>query len=244
MEIVDFYPKPADMIANEIETVKCFENSPIIAEYLEFHSEARKVRGQSSTNSRGFSFASHFDLYHQHMPFSPKRKNPREKNVRLIFSVLIQQDDEHNYGNISYVFAICRLDRKRNSILRKFHFDVSVTKGTRQPQPMSHLQYCGEMIDVMSNLGYRETQLQQLHHKLREPRVFFSPISLALLVDMALREFGSEDLRSKFLNSPEWKKVIRNNEATVLGKFFNKCAEIANSADDKRLTLLDEFYIS
>lgn len=244
MEIADFYPTPREMIVNEVETVKFFTRNPLIQAHVNFYGEAQKVFGQSSHNSRGFSFASYFDLHHRSMLGSRKRMDVNKPNVRLIISALVEQNENLSYGNISYVLAICRLQSKRSSILRKFHFDLSVTTGSRQPQPISHMQYCGEMIGVMNDLGYRETQLKQLHPKIREPRVFFSPMSLALLVDMALREFADDSFRSKFLGSPEWKNVIRANEELVLKKFYEKCFQIIDKGDRNRPTILDEFYRS
>ena len=109
---------------------------------------------------------------------------------------------------------------------------------------MCHLQYCGEMIPHMKQrMGCQEAQLVQMHASLSEPRVFFWPMSLALLVDLAFHEFP--DPRSaNFRASSEWRGIIRAHEALVLQPFYEKCAQVIANTKGNNRTLADEFYVN
>jgi hypothetical protein len=91
----------------------------------------------------------------------------------------------------------------------------------------------------MAEIGLRQTQLENMQMKLSEPRIFYWPMSLALLIDMALHEFP--DARSaSFRATPEWQSIIRDNEALLLRPFYEKCVEVIV----KNKTLAKEFYVA
>jgi hypothetical protein len=146
------------------------------------------------------------------------------------------------YLNVSYCLAVC--NARSGAVLRKFHFDVTAgAEVRRQPHPRCHIQYGGKMISEMEAMGIRRTQLDPLYPLLSEPRIFSSPISLALLLDMALHEFP--DVQSaKFRAAPEWQSIIRAHEVVVLRPFFEKCLEVIDRGDANRKTLADAFYVS
>jgi hypothetical protein len=177
----------------------------------------------------------------------------------LIVAGLIEQKTESTYGNISYLLAVGRLRstkplrsdslsgaKTHPSLLRKFHFDVTGNAADRprrrQQHPMCHLQYCGKLPPSMEDFGFRQSQLEQLHPKLSEPRIFTWPMSLALLVDLALHEFP--DSKSLFRKLPEWQNIIRKNEVFLLQPFYEKCVAIISSVKKQRKTLADEFYVA
>src|SRR5882757_2475969 len=160
MLLTEFYPNPDEMISNEIKTVKFFSEHSYIQEYPAFHGEAMRSYNQYRNRANGFSFASHFDLFHRGMPGIKRSKQFKKKqgsNVRLIIAALVEQKADNTYGNISYALAVCRLVRsKRSSILRKFHFDIPNGATLAKSHPSCHLQYCGEMLQVMGALDYRD----------------------------------------------------------------------------------------
>lgn len=261
MELYDFYPLPEDLIQNELTVLDYLATSTYLAEeHPEFFSDANKYRAQYRGPRRGFQFASYFNVYHKELPRLKKRTASsfrEEPNVQLIVAGLVEQETKSKYGNISYLFAVGKIrsvamsakdqnstdgQRTHPSLMRKFHFDVTKNAG-RQEHPMCHLQYCGKMIPLMTQLGFRGSQLQQMFEKLSEPRIFFWPMSLSLLVDMALHEFPDEK-STRFRNEPEWKNLIRKSEDFLLGPFYEKCVAIIRSAKKQRNTLADEFYVT
>jgi hypothetical protein len=98
------------------------------------------------------------------------------------------------------------------------------------------------MLPYMTTLGCRETQLEQMHPWLSEPRILFWPMSLALLIDMALHEFP--DQRSaRFRADSYWRGLVHNQEDLMLRPFCEKCVDvIVNGAGGSR-TLSDVFYV-
>lgn len=246
MELSQFYPSPNDLIENELSALKHLSESTYIAgEHAQFVNHARLYYSQYRYSRSGFRFASYLDVVHPEMRRARGSKSGRPKpNLRLIVAALVDQDENAAYANISYALVVCRIRSKRPSILRKFHFDIVTTKSSsrKQEHPISHLQYCGEMIPFMGERGLSHSQLQQLHPNLSEPRLFFWPMSLALLIDMALHEFP-DAASKKFRSSPEWRKIIRENERLLLQRFHEKCAEIIADRGERERTLADEFYI-
>lgn len=259
MELSEFYPLPRDFIQNELEVLDYLGNNTYMAaEHAQFSADAKKYRAQYQGPRSGFQFASFLDVFHIEMPRLRKRTSRRfgeEPNIKLIVAGLIEQQTKSRYGNISYLLAVGRIrsltkgagPRTHPSLLRKFHFDVTAHPASksnrRQEHPMCHLQYCGGIIPLMSELGFRQSQLQQMHERLSEPRIFFWPMSLALLVDMALHEFP-DSKSAQFRQGPEWRNIIRKNETFLLRPFHEKCLTIIRNVAKQRKTLADEFYVA
>jgi len=247
MELSQFYPSPDDLIKNELSSLEYLSESTYIASaHSEFVSHARMYYSQYRYSHSGFRFASFLDVIHPEIRKTRGSKSNRPKpNLRLIVAALIDQDKNAAYANISYALVVCRIKTKRPSILRKFHFDIVTTKSSsrKQEHPVSHLQYCGEMIPFMGEMGMSQSQLQQLHANLSEPRLFYWPMSLALLVDMVLHEFP-DPASKEFRATPEWRKILRENEKLLLQRFHEKCAEIIADKGERKRTLADEFYVA
>jgi len=246
MELSDFYPSPSDLIESEIAVLNLLRTDPYIKEtHNQFarHASAYYERNRDG-QSRGFEFVSYFDVWHASMRRQKQgsgKQGKRTPNVRLLVAVRIELD-KRAFSNVTYCLTVCRIRSGHLTILRKFHFDVTGGGGKSEPRlqqhPLCHLQYCGEMVPQMATMGCRETQLNQMHPWLSEPRIFFWPMSLALLIDMALHEFP--DGRSKkFREKPEWRGLVRSQEALVLQPFYKKCVDVIG----KHRTLADEFYV-
>lgn len=249
MELSHFYPTPHDLIQNELRVLDyLWRNTYIAEEHSDFSRDAKIHYFRYRDLRDGFEFASYLDVSHTQLPTAKRRsiQRRRQPNLRLIVAAIIEQVTASAYGNISYVLAVCRLRSKHPSLLRKFHFDVTatdaITTPRRQQHPMCHLQYCGGMIPLMKSMGLRDEQLRQMHENLSEPRVFFWPMSLALLVDMAFHEFP--DPRSEsFRASNEWRGIIRENENLLLLPFYERCVEVIRDSGGQSKTLADEFYV-
>ncbi|MBE3039632.1 MAG: hypothetical protein IMZ62_12585 [Chloroflexi bacterium] len=79
-----------------------------------------------------------------------------------------------------------------------------------------------------------------MHCWLSEPRLFFWPMSLALLLDAVLHDFP--DMKSSnFRRTDEWRGIVRANEGLLLGPFARKCAEITSDRLGRRQVLADVF---
>ncbi len=248
MDHLDFYPLPHELIESEIKVLDHLRNNPYITEkHSIFAQDAIKYYSRNKDTRSGFEFFSYFDVMHAAMPGKKRAsvgQKKQEPNLRLIVAANIELTNNGSYSNVSYCLVVCRIRKKHPSILRKFHFDV--TNGDnqvrRQEHPVCHLQYCGEMIPRMQDMGCREAQLKQMHASLSEPRVFFWPMSLALLVDLAFHEFPDPH-SSKFRASSEWRGIVRNQEALILRPFYEKCVQVLADTGGNNQTLADVFYV-
>jgi hypothetical protein len=251
MDLDSFYPDPTDLLKAEVGALRYVSGHPyIVRDHSDFARDADRYYRKFRSLTSGFYFASHLDLWHPEMGrrgATSTRQGRRRANVRLMLAATIEVTGTGGYGNVSYCLCVCRLLTKgRLVILRKFHFDItpgSEEAQRRQKHPRSHMQYCGKMVPYMRTMGCREAQLDKMYPWLSEPRILFWPMSLALLMDMALREFPDE--RSiGFRESGEWKNVIREHEALVLQRFCKKCVDLIDGVHGNRLTLSDAFYVN
>ncbi len=108
-------------------------------------------------------------------------------------------------------------------ILRKFHFDY-VTKDKMHPR--FHLQYGGELTPAMKINGMGEEHIEPLLPKVRQPRIFSTPVTTALLMNTLFYEFYSEDTNS-IREGQAWQKIIRENEKEILVRYYERCAKLA-----------------
>lgn len=247
MELNEFYPAPADLVESETRVLEYLRNQPYIKEVQPtFARDAGQYYEQNRVNKAGFEFFSSLDIWHAAMTgqiwMDPRNEN-RRPNLRLVIATRIERLGRKAYGNVTYCIAVLKIRRQDDyAILRKFHFDIACDgvspQGRRQRHPRCHVQYCGKMLPKMQQMGCRQSQLDQMHPGLSEPRIFCSPMSLGLLIDMAFHEFP--DPRSaKFRQDPSWRVLIHEQQQLVLLPFHKKCSEII--ASQQRLT--DEFYV-
>lgn len=250
MLVTDIYPSPHDLFELELRVLAFLRDEPYVAKnHPNLTSDLARYFAHNRSASSGFHFFSHLDVCHRQLPI--KRDYSRNfSNVSLIIGADIRQDGDGSYSNISYCLGVARtLQRKRRAIWRKFHFDLTVPGGhRRQPHPISHMQYGGELNDNWRSLGFRDAQTRDFQSQLSEPRVQFSPMSLALIFDMIFREFPDQET-TVFRSSREWVQIVRNHEDAVLRPYYQKCLDTigenrAAALNSPFQTLSDIFYIT
>jgi hypothetical protein len=252
MDLAEFYPAPRDLIKSELSVLDHLRNSTYINQkHPRVASDAAIYLARNKESPSGFEFHSYFDIWHApaHRRGLAGPGRPSNPNVRLTVSVLISLD-HGAFTNVTYCLSVCRIRATnpdpRVSILRKFHFDITVegdqTQRRFQQHPQSHLQYCGEMVPYMTTVGCKNSQLEQLHPWLSEPRILFWPMSLALLIDMALHEFQDQD-SARFRGESHWRGLVRSQEALVLRPFCEKCIHVIEDTREENRTLAEAFYV-
>ena len=203
------YPKPKEFIANERETLKFLMDSAAVAtQYPVLAADAQTAYHNQGAKSAFFLFNSFIEVEHE----GARR--------RLYIGGLIESQKK-TYTHITYSLAVGNCANRE--LLRKFHFDVALRcKNARQAQPLFHLQYCGKLSPYLTEQGYLQNHVRPLHPWLSEPRIFSTPMSLALLLDLVLHEFPDEPavlLRS----TQEWQALVRRNQALLLHKYYRQC---------------------
>lgn len=123
-------------------------------------------------------------------------------------------------------------------LIRKFHFDFAHPKNpTRQPVPIFHLQYGGKMTPYMKKAGLNDSKLD---HWLSVPRLSFSPINLALLLDMTFCELRTVQTR-KIVETQEWRTLIFSNEKFLLINYYTSIADHCAGASYTNKNLIRDF---
>jgi hypothetical protein len=242
MNLSEVYPSPADLVESEMSVLSYLKDHPYIKELQpNFALHAAQYLERNRLDKLRFEFFSYVDVSHASVRRSGAQAGSRASpNMRLIIATRIERLPKNEFGNVTYCFAICRArGGGRYTILRKFHFDVTCAGTRLQEQPRFHVQYCGEMIPQMTQMGCKADQLDQMHPWLSEPRIFIPPISLALLLDMAFHEFPDAQ-SAKFRQDPYWRSLIRKQENLILLPFHNKCSEIIKARGE---TLAEAFYV-
>lgn len=249
MDLSEFYPTPVDLTKSELAVLDFLRGNRYIKDkHPQVATDAGNYYLRNKSSRTGFEFHTHFDVCHASLATSADRKK-QTPNARLAVSARIEVRGKA-LTNVSYCLSVCRMRTARRSvqitIMRKFHFDVVVDDGTTQRRlqqhPQCHLQYGGDMVPYMVTIGCRPTQLLQMHPWLSEPRIFFWPMSLALLIDMALHEFPDQE-SAKFRADSYWRGRVREQEALVLKPFYEKCVEVIRNTAGRNQTLADAFYL-
>lgn len=188
---------------------------------------------RSSRKRAGYShidFQSHFDL----------NVGKGKRRFRFHFGTLIQD----NYSQVTYYLAICEYNEDINkcSIRRKFHFDYDKGSGVRrQPHPKYHFQYGGGKPSGMGDHGdLYETVLSP---QLSEPRLHYTPMSLALLLNCVFVEFSTE-ITVRISEDNIWRDIIKSNEIALLLPYYKKCMDFftRGSHSPKKLFTSDFCY--
>ena len=145
-------------------------------------------------------------------------------NCRIFLGALITK--HHSKDKISWMthyLCIAENTYTKWRILRKFHFDY-VTED--KMHPYFHLQYGGELPPAMKVDGIEDKHLEPLLPKVRQPRIFFTPVTIALLMNMLFYEFQSDDT-DIVREGLAWQRIIRENERKVLVRYYERCEQLA-----------------
>lgn len=232
--LAELYPEPKALIANEAETLNFLKDNPYFRqEHPQFASDAGVVQGQIGSQ-QSFQFESYIDLEHDGKP------------MRLFLGGLVAPNGpkSKSYAQITYSLVVCRRRARRFPILRKYHFDVALpTAVSHRRKFLFHLQYCGTLSPYLCKQGLTDAQIKPLHPLLSEPRLFFWPMSLAMLLDAVLHEFPNIK-STKFRQTREWRKIVRANETLLLRRFLQKCADITSDKLREHQLLADVFDVA
>jgi len=146
-----------------------------------------------------------------------------EKRKQILF---IEADVRQNYSIATYVLCMCE-DTEQKKLIRKFHFDYDPQgNSSAWNKPKYHLQYGGKATPSLKKNGI---PTEDLHDWLSVPRLSFTPINLALFLDLVFNEFPSEATQ-KVIEKSEWRNMIKTNEDALLVPYFQNIGQFINAA--------------
>lgn len=214
-------------IKKEKKTLNFLMNSPIIQSLFgeiatsasnSFYDLPEKDTLLEKSN---FVFGSHFNM-------------EIEKSNRKI---AIEAKVEKNFASSSYVLSLFEFNESPYSLIRKFHFDYAKPE-KKNPKPVYHLQYGGEITPVLSELNCDVTGLQPW---LSDPRIYFYPTNLALLLDSVFNAFRSNET-NQITNRSEWRDLVKENEDFILKPFYQNIHHFINHGH-KSNYLIRDYYL-
>jgi hypothetical protein len=156
-------------------------------------------------------------------------------------TVLLGANVTGNYSLCSYFMAITGKNNLKTELIRKFHFDYALppapTATIKQPSPVYHLQYGGKPTPEMADLGITDTFME---HWLSLPRLNFSPVNLAILLDTLFCELRS-DKTKRIIENPDWRSLIFQNEIFLSNNYFINIRNHINSGSYKKECLVRDY---
>lgn len=239
MKIDDCFPTPGEFLNSEFETLEYCGNkffdyeelSSLASDAYAYHSANYNEFKESNRLPKScFSFESNFNV------------NIDGRDGTAYIGVLIRLKDSFTFENISYYVAVQKKEKLNARLLRKFHFDyappVKTDSTRRQPHPVFHLQYACKLSSRLQGVGFDNSHMDPW---LSEPRLYYSPMSLALLINLVLKEFQDET-NLRIIQRGEWRDLIRENEKLILAPFFSICHNFFSDRHNKELLINDFYY--
>lgn len=114
-----------------------------------------------------------------------------------------------------------------NKIVSRMHFDYASREEQNAGQhPVFHVQTWGKLPQYLRDegVGYQFED----NSAMSCPRVPFAPLSLALFVNMMIKELGTEKLR-RLLGSSEWRRLVMQHEKKILMPFIDRLKNCLSS---------------
>jgi hypothetical protein len=225
MNIHTPHPSALDFKRNEVKTLEYLRNWKLVKDFpkldkmIEF--ALPNYMNLDKLDRTSFEFQADFPIGIQ----------------RHIHQMYVGVRITQNYEEATYFLAIGDKDEP-TELIRKFHFDYAhPSNSTDQPVPVFHLQYGGKLSPNMIAVGVKGTKIDSW---LSVPRLNFSPVNLAILLDMAFSEFRTEQTE-KIVEKSEWRNLIWKNEEFILRKYYKSIADFCTSGSYNSKNLIRDF---
>lgn len=155
-----------------------------------------------------------------------------------IMGVTLEALIEPGFSQSSYALNIYDQNKTPPLLIRKFHFDYAPNISKKSKQPIYHLQYGGKPTPKMTELQIDDSHIQNW---LSSPRLFNTPVNLALFIDLVFCEFSSETT-DKIIDSTEWRNLIKNNEDKIFKGYYERIKEFFSSSHKSNFLFRDFYY--
>lgn len=209
-------PCPKDFYNNELKTIKFLkDNKTVETHFPELSRGAdNSFYKLKSLLKTPYSFG--FESYLKDVIFL-------NKIYKIYFGGIVNLNNSNSYNDISYYLCICGHNDDDKYIVRKYHFDyTNPTNKRRSPHPIFHLQYPGKLSNYLNS---NELKNDHMNSWLSEPRIFFTPMSLALLLNLIFKEFHdpTDGNLYKIREDSHWRSIVIENENLFLKPYYESC---------------------
>lgn len=137
------------------------------------------------------------------------------------------QIENGDFKFLSYVLTVSQKDEttQNDTLLRRYHYDYECQE---KDKPAFHLQYGGQPLPSHDNYEGKG----ELASWLSEPRLFYTPMSLALLLEQVFLEFPDDDT-ARLKEDSFWQKHVLRSQRKILQPYFERCCQ--KISNDERL---------
>lgn len=240
------FPTPKEFIKNECKTLNYICNNKTFEENChELSIEAYKKLPQLEhliDRLKGKKQISNKEIRIPFESYLPILFGGKEGLAYLGFELFLRNLTEYNC--ITYYLALVCTEENTNpeksKIIRKYHFDYTTPQNSkRQSHPVFHLQYPGELSPVLQGLNAKYDHLECW---LSEPRLYYFPMSLALLLNIILLEFKEDENFYEIREDSDWRDLVRKNEEKLLLPYFKNCYNFLSNRKSDQLFMNDFYY--
>jgi hypothetical protein len=229
MSLNDIFPQPDKFLPQEIYTLNRIKNNPVFEKL--FKALATDAKDYLERNDKLIKAKSLKEI-----DFMTKIESiDVDGQCGAAYIGAIIKTRNNRYEHFSYDVAICN----NKKIMRKFHFDYTPANiKKRAPHPIFHLQYPGELSSNLLALGLEHNHLDS---SLSEPRMPFTPMSLALVINLIFKEFQNERT-NQIIEDKTWRELIKTNEKQLLCLYYRKCNSFLSAPPADKLFTNDYCY--
>lgn len=203
-----------DIFLNKYEFKTLRFLADIFSRYKEFnHFSTSVLEAQiydRNSNDKDFKFETHWETVYS------------QKNCEVHIGFQVTRKGR---AVSDFSYYLCLIDG--DVVLKKYHFDYTsnLTGETRNnPHPYFHLQSPGGLSPRLESIVDNE-KYNNLRPGVEEPRLPYTPMSLAYLLHIALTDFPT-DHSHKVIADGNWLKNIRRFEEQILLNYYERCQAI------------------
>lgn len=220
------HPTCSDFKKNELDTLEYLsKRAKLLKDYSDLsvaiHMAFHKYKSQWK-KSKDFDFDFHveFDMEVQ----------------QALHKVIIGAYVTGDFDMCTYFLAVLGKDTESEEVIRKYHFDYAKPSiYTEQPVPTYHLQYGGKL-----SKHFGEKKDTHLSNWLSVPRLAYSPVNLALLLDLLFCEFNTMET-NKVAQDVDWRNLILQNEQFLACQYYSAIYNHINSQSYTSTSLIRDY---
>jgi len=229
MKINKDHPEYVKFIKNELNTLRFLKDQAfIINDFNELNCAADqcysqfngRIKNNKNVEKFNFEFEANFNM-------------PIEEKSRQVF---IGANINSNYSQVSYMLAFCESDELYSNLIRKYHFDYEINNG-KTKKPTYHFQFGGKLTPLMNSSNVKDEYIQSW---LSIPRINYTPINLALLLDLIFVEFKSQSTVGVTERS-EWRDFVKMNEDFMLKDYYKTVNSFFSGGEHTSKKLFRDF---
>lgn len=220
------YPPLAEYLAQEKETIKYLMMRPALNKYGKFRSDLCGIYDKlRSASTRCITWEFLFET----------KLEKQEKRHCIKLSGQVKFDERRLTFSSHCIEIFGEVGTKdEGSVIRQMHFDVAFPwEMNKKDHPLYHVQ-CDGKYDIDCHKDKNACHISL-------PRIPFYPLSLALFLNMAIKELGPEDLKV-LIAVGKWKEIVRSNEDKMIYPFWENV--MTRRKKDHSFIIPDVYYES